>query len=143
MYTLILAVLLGIPVAHSYSIEDLEYLTEAIYFEARGESIQGQEAVAHVILNRVSDKRWPSTIKGVIIQRLQFSYRNGKAEDLMVGKSKRQWALAELIAHRALTGSKDPTDGATHYLRIEHSTDLSWYKKLEVTIKIGHHTFLR
>ena len=62
--------------------EDPEWycLTEAIYFEARGESFQGQVAVAEVILNRVDNDRWPDTICGVVNQgtgrkyACQFSY---------------------------------------------------------------------
>ena len=130
---------------HSYEVEDLEYLTGCIYFEARSESTAGQYAVAHVVMNRVADRRWGNTVKKVVTQRLQFSYRNGKsADDIIVGKNKEAWRKAELIAHNVLSGlHKDNTGGADHYLRIEHSTDLSWYKKLIHTKKIGHHDFYK
>ena len=139
--TIILSVVL---LTNSYTTEDLQYLTECIYFEARSESKEGQYAVAHVVLNRVADKRWPTTVKGVVTQRLQFSYRNGKTTDLILGKDIGAWQKAGLIAQEVLTGiAKDNTDGATHYLRIEHATDLSWYKKLKHTKEIGHHDFYK
>lgn len=50
-------------------------MTEALYFEARSESDQGQLAIGHVIMNRVADKRFPSTPCGVVHQ---GKYRNGK-----------------------------------------------------------------
>ena len=53
-------------------------LTEALYFEARGESLEGQIAVAEVILNRVDSPLYPRTVCGVVKQRggggCQFSY---------------------------------------------------------------------
>ncbi len=48
-------------------------LANVIYHEARGESRQGQIAVGYVVLNRVNDPRYPSTIERVIWQRNQFS----------------------------------------------------------------------
>lgn len=55
----------------------IEYIAEAIYAEARGESLEGQRAVAHVILNRMKDSRWPSTAKAVVRQPRQFVTRRG------------------------------------------------------------------
>jgi N-acetylmuramoyl-L-alanine amidase len=53
--------------------EDIRELANAIYHEARGESRQGQIAVGQVIMNRVRDSRFPSSVQGVIWQRGQFS----------------------------------------------------------------------
>ena len=56
----------------------LECLAKAVYFEARGEPLDGQRAVAEVILNRVDSPRFPSTVCGVVTQSnrggCQFSY---------------------------------------------------------------------
>ena len=55
-------------------------LAQAIYFESRGEPLDGQVAVAEVVLNRVHDRRFPSTVCGVTTQGVgsgrgcQFSY---------------------------------------------------------------------
>jgi spore germination cell wall hydrolase CwlJ-like protein len=52
----------------------LSCIAVAVYFEARGESMLGQRAVAEVILNRVADPRWPETACEVIKQKNQFSF---------------------------------------------------------------------
>lgn len=58
---------------------EMECLARAIYFEARGESLEGQLAVAEVIANRAESRRWPSTYCGVVKQRKQFSFvKNGR-----------------------------------------------------------------
>ena len=67
--------------------EQFTCLAEALYFEARGESIKGQVAVAEVILNRVESNKFPNTVCGVINQgtgrkyACQFTYTcDGRAE---------------------------------------------------------------
>lgn len=55
----------------------MECLARAVYFEARGESLEGQLAVAEVIANRAESSRWPSTYCGVVKQRSQFSFVKG------------------------------------------------------------------
>ena len=52
-------------------------LANAVYFEARGESIEGQLAVAEVVMNRASSGRYPPTLCGVVVQRSQFSFVRG------------------------------------------------------------------
>ena len=66
---------------------ELKCLSEALYFEARGEQIEGQIAVADVIINRKVSKRFPNTICGVVAEgshkrnACQFSYNcDGKLE---------------------------------------------------------------
>ena len=77
--------LLSLPVPKSN--KQMSCLAEALYFEARGEPIQGQLAVGEVILNRVEDTRYPSSICKVINQgtgrrfACQFTYTcDGKLE---------------------------------------------------------------
>ena len=121
-------------------------LAEALYFEARGESVKGQFAVAEVILNRVDSSRYPDTVCGVVNQgtgrkhQCQFSYTcDGIAEKIgepaafaRVGK------VAKLMidgAERKLTG------GATHY----HTKAVSprWARVFPRTATIGVHHFYR
>ncbi|MEM8753896.1 MAG: cell wall hydrolase [Pseudomonadota bacterium] len=121
-------------------------LTEAIYFEARGETTKGQFAVAEVILNRVDAKRWPDSVCGVVTQgtgrkyACQFTYTcDGKAE---IVANKDAFVKAAKIAKVMLNGqSRTLTDNATHY----HTTAVSprWSKKLERTTQIGVHIFYR
>jgi spore germination cell wall hydrolase CwlJ-like protein len=95
-------------------------LSEALYFEARGETVKGQFAVAEVILNRVDSPRYPSTICGVINQgtgakyACQFTYTcDGRAEVIAEPRAfERVGKVASIMAK----GAQRPlTKGATHY----------------------------
>ena len=113
----------------------LSCIAMAVYFEARGESTVGQRAVAEVIMNRVSDPRWPSSACEVVKQSRQFSfYKAGK-------KYKTDPSLyvqAEAVARGAMGGDTFNT-GALYY----HSTKVRpvWRHKLEVLGTIGSHVF--
>ena len=52
---------------------DRDLLAALIHAEARGESFEGQVAVATVVLNRVADPRWPDTVEAVVLQPGQFA----------------------------------------------------------------------
>jgi hypothetical protein len=121
-------------------------LSEALYFEARGESVKGQIAVAEVILNRVDDPAYPDSVCGVVNQgtgrkhACQFSYTcDGRAE---VVNEQSAYDRAAKIARLLMDGMpRDLTKGATHY----HATRVrpSWSKHLLKTAKIGSHVFYR
>ncbi|MEM0942755.1 MAG: cell wall hydrolase, partial [Pseudomonadota bacterium] len=121
-------------------------LTEALYFEARGESIEGQLAVAEVILNRVDSRRYPDTVCGVIRQGessgrgCQFSYRcDGLSDEMHERKARDQVGK---VAWVMLQGKpRIFTDDATHY----HTTSVNprWSRKLKRTTRIGDHIFYR
>lgn len=118
--------------------DSLQCLTEALYHEARGESVNGQRAVAEVILNRVDHPAFPRSVCGVVNQSGQFSYK-GK-----VGKMRERAALyrAQKIAAEALAGApRKLTGGATYF----HTTHVkpSWAKRFTRTTKIGSHIFYR
>jgi len=121
-------------------------LAEAIYFEARGEDVVGQYAVAEVILNRVDQNQFPNSVCKVVsegatkLHSCQFSYNcDGKPEYINDLKSyKRILKLANMVydgTARLLTG------GATFY----HSQDVSpsWTTKLKKTREIGRHIFYK
>lgn len=125
---------------------ELACLTEAVYFEARGESINGQIAVAEVILNRAESPIFPNTVCGVIKQgaqnlnRCQFSYKcDGEPEYMTERKAmKRAADVAILIMkgeRRSLSGD------ATHY----HAdyVDPYWASKLLKTATVGTHLFYK
>ena len=116
----------------------LQCLTEALYHEARGESVKGQRAVAEVILNRVDHPAFPKSVCGVINQPKHFSYK-GK-----VGKIRDRAAFqrAQRVASEALAGApRNLTGGATYF----HTTYAkpSWAKRFTRTTKIGAHVFYR
>ncbi|WP_123792342.1 cell wall hydrolase [Pacificibacter maritimus] len=126
--------------------EALECLTEALYFEARGESVKGQFAVAEVIMNRVSSAKFPNSVCGVIQQgtgkkyQCQFTYTcDGRAE---VIHEKSAWNRLSKIARLMLDGApRRLTEGATHY----HTTAVNprWARIFPRTASIGVHRFYR
>ena len=121
-------------------------LTEALYFEARGETIKGQFAVAEVIRNRVKSSRFPDSYCAVINQgtgrkyQCQFTYTcDGRPE---VFTEHAAHARVAKIARATLDGrSPDVTEGATFY----HTTAVrpSWSRKFTNTARFGVHLFYR
>jgi len=121
-------------------------LTEALYFEARGENRVGQVAVAEVILNRVDSPSYPDSVCGVVRQGqnqpkgCQFSFVcDGRVEHIGERKAfedlgKVAWVMLE-GKPRILTGK------ATHY----HAARVHprWAKRLVRTARIGDHIFYR
>lgn len=115
-------------------------LAEAIIFEARGEPDVGKAAVAHVILNRMKDSRWPNKIVDVIKQPHQFSYLKDKHKQSKPTAD--DWDTARKIAYDTIFGYiNSPVGDATHY----HAARVKpkWAKKLEPVAKIGQHIFYR
>jgi spore germination cell wall hydrolase CwlJ-like protein len=121
-------------------------LAEALYFEARGESIKGQFAVAEVIMNRVASSAYPDTVCGVVNQgtgrkfQCQFTYTcDGLAE---VINEKSAYERLKKIAHLMVNGGpRKLTAGATHY----HTKAVypRWARKFPRTATIGVHRFYR
>lgn len=126
--------------------DDWACLTEALYFEARGETIKGQFAVAEVILNRVDSPRFPNTVCSVVNQgtgrkfACQFTYTcDGRAEHFNNPKA---YEDVGKVARAALEGApRRLTSGATYY----HTTAVSprWSRKFRRTARIGVHLFYR
>lgn len=119
-------------------------LTEALYFESRGESLDGQSAVAEVILNRVDSPLYPRTVCGVVKQRggggCQFSYVCDGRTDRM--RETEAADLAGRIARAMLDNApRVLTEGATHF----HTKSVrpSWSKRFSRTASIGAHFFYR
>lgn len=118
-------------------------LTEALYFEARGESLDGQIAVAEVILNRKDSGLYPGTVCGVVKQRggggCQFSYVCDGRKKM---RERDAADLAGRIARAMLDGApRLLTDGATHF----HTRHVrpGWSKRFAHTTSIGAHLFYR
>ena len=113
----------------------LSCIAMAVYFEARGESTIGQRAVSEVIMNRVSDPRWPSSACAVVKQPKQFSFYK-KGVTYTVDPS--LYVRAEAVARGAMDGDTLNT-GALYY----HSTKVLpvWRHDLEALGTIGSHVF--
>ncbi|MDX1821748.1 MAG: cell wall hydrolase [Paracoccaceae bacterium] len=125
---------------------DMRCLSEALYFEARGESVRGQFAVAEVILNRVDSSLYPDTVCGVIHQgtgrkyQCQFTYTCDGIPDVIHEKA--AFDISARVASVMVNGApRALTDGATHY----HTSAVrpNWSRKFPRTATIGVHHFYR
>ncbi len=125
---------------------ELKCLSEALYFEARGEQIEGQIAVADVIINRKNSSYFPNTICGVVSEgshrrhACQFSYNcDGKLELIY---DKKTYGRIVKLSSMILNGAfSNVTKGATFFHASEVSP--SWSKKFKKTRKIGRHIFYK
>ena len=125
---------------------EMKCLAEAIYFEARGEALEGQYAVGEVIINRVLSKDFPNSVCGVIsegasrLNACQFSYNcDGKLETITEKKIyERILKLSKMLLEPS---ARFLTSGATFY----HSklVSPSWSKKFIKTNEIGNHVFYK
>lgn len=125
--------------ADNRSTREVACLAEAVYFEARGTGTAGEMAVAHVVVNRAEDPKFPDTVCGVVRQGCQFSYRcDGRSDAL---SDPRQRARAYAVAETVLAGDADPTKGALYF----HSAKAKpgWFAKRERVGKIGGNVFYR
>ena len=126
--------------------EQWRCLAEALYFEARGESVRGMFAVGEVIMNRVDSARYPNTLCGVINQgtgrkfACQFTYTcDGNAE---VIHEPAAWAKVGKVARLLVDGApRELTDGATHYHT--RAVNPRWARVFPRTTTIGSHHFYR
>jgi hypothetical protein len=126
---------------------ELQCLTQAVYYEARGESRDGQLAVAQVVVNRAKNPAYPRSICGVVFQgkgtgrACQFSF----ACDGSTGRrvEARAWARAEQVAQDVLSGNSPSVleARATHF----HTTGVrpSWSRTLVRVAQVGAHVFYR
>lgn len=123
-------------------------IATAIYFEARSEPIDGQVAVANVIVNRVRSEQFPDDPCGVVTQGKYWSghpvrnachwsfYCDGLPERIT---DQGAYTLALSIAIHAQTSLVDVTGGATYYHRDD--VDPYWVSGLTNTRTIGRHIF--
>ncbi|MGB5560412.1 MAG: cell wall hydrolase [Paracoccaceae bacterium] len=126
--------------------EEWNCLAEALYFEARGESVKGQFAVAEVILNRVASRRFPNSVCGVVHQgtgkrfQCQFTYNCDGNKEII--NEKAAWIRVGKVARLMLDGAPRPlTEGATHYHT--NAVNPRWSRKFSRTATIGVHYFYR
>lgn len=136
------AFLAGMPAASGDA--QWQCLAQAVYHEARGESVRGQFAVAEVILNRVDSPAYPRSVCSVVHQGggggCQFSYTCDGKPDATADRG--AWLQAGKIARLMLDGApRALTQGATHF----HTVGVrpSWANRFARTAAIGAHLFYR
>lgn len=113
---------------------DLLYLAQTITGEARGENLKGQIAVGAVVLNRVNDERFPSTIRDVVLERGQFT-------SVYDGQINYYYSDMALEAAKLALLGYDPTGGAFFFYNPEIATERVWITSREVVARIGEHIF--
>lgn len=128
-------------------VRSVQCLAEAIYYEARSESEDGQRAVAQVVLNRLRSPAYPGSVCGVVYQGpmragggCQFTFTCDGS--LRFAPSGSGWDRARRIAAAALGGSVyAPVGYATHY----HTQQVvpTWAYKLVKATVVGSHSFYR
>lgn len=114
---------------------NLYLISQVIYGEARGEPYEGQVAVGAVILNRVSDSRFPNTVAGVIYQSGAFTCVSDGQINLSPNST------AQKAAQDAINGW-DPTHGSVYYFNPNTATS-SWIWSRPQTVTIGKHIFCK
>lgn len=118
---------------------DMRCLAGAIYFEARGETLEGQLAVGRVIVNRAQSGRFPSSYCGVVYQPSQFSFVHGRGMP-RIREHSRGWRQAIAIARIAVEGSwKSPAKGALFF----HAARVSPRWRLTRLAQVDNHIFYR
>jgi len=119
--------------------KQMECLAGTVYFESKGEPLEGQLAVARVVLGREKSSRFPNSICGVVYQRSQFSFvRGGKMP--RIRKGTKAWRNAVAIAQIAQENSwKSPVEGALFF----HARYVQPRWKLKRIAAVDNHIFYR
>lgn len=114
-------------------------LAKAVYFEARGESLEGQLAVAQVVINRAASGRYPASLCGVVTQPRQFSFINrGKFPTPdMSSDAWRKAVAVSRVAQEKLAGTLAPDVLWYHASYVNPG----WGKRLRRSAQIGLHVF--
>lgn len=120
-------------------------LTQAVYFESRGEPVAGQYAVAEVVMNRVASSQFPDDVCAVTRQDLgpksydcQFSYECDGVPETMSEEAARM--RAERIAREVAEGGSNLTNGALYF---HAGSKPRWAYRFTQTFEVGRHRFYR
>lgn len=121
--------------------EEMRCLAGAVFFESRGEPLEGQLAVAQVIVNRTESGQFPSSYCGVVHQRSQFSFvRGGTMPRISTGSA--AWKRATAIARIAHQGLWDSKAGDSLYFHARYVKP-SWANRKVARATIDSHVFYR
>ena len=142
---IIAGVLMTHPELPEQPLEEVLCVTEAIWFESRGEPVAGKYAVAHVINNRVKSNRFPNTHCEVVNQPYQFSYLNDSRPTVIVNNSidalALEWSVRIAIDITNQRLGSDFTFGSDHYFN-PYKANPSWRHYGEEVAMVGNHLFL-
>jgi spore germination cell wall hydrolase CwlJ-like protein len=123
----------------AFHARSLDCLARNVYYEARGESLAGQYAVAEVTMNRRHSPFYPKTVCEVVYQREAFSWTGRDELDEPGGPA---WGRARRVAEDVYYQRRPPAlHGVTHF----HATYVQpdWSKERRRVARIGRHVFYR
>jgi spore germination cell wall hydrolase CwlJ-like protein len=123
--------------------EQANCIAVAVYHEARGESLEGQLAVARVIMNRAASGKYPASWCGTVKQPWQFSFVNPRTgQHPAVNETSASWAKAVAITRLAVSNAVPSLENDVLWY---HATYVApgWGKRLNRAQKIGTHIFYR
>ena len=116
-------------------------LATAVYFEARGETLEGQLAVARVVMNRAASGRYPSSWCATVKQPAQFSFvRRGLFPS--VDANCDAWRKAQAIARLAVSNAVPSLSNDVLWYHANYVAP-SWGRRLTRATQIGTHIFYR
>ncbi|HYU96535.1 MAG TPA: cell wall hydrolase, partial [Sphingomicrobium sp.] len=117
-----------------------ECLANAVYFEARGEPLRGQLAVAEVVMNRAASGRYPASLCGVVAQPAQFSFvRRGRMP--RADRASEAWRRAVGVARVAAEGMAPRLLPPSCLWYHANYVSPSWGHRLAESARIGLHIF--
>ena len=123
--------------------EQAHCLAVAVYHEARGESLEGQLAVANVVINRANSGKYPDSWCKVVKQPWQFSFVNPRTGRYpAVNVNSQSWINAQAIARIAASKTASEVDPDVLWYHADYVAP-SWGKRLQLVEKIGTHIFYR
>jgi len=121
--------------------EEANCIATAVYFEARGESLEGQLAVARVIMNRAASGQYPASWCSVVKQPAQFSFvRHGRFPAIKTASA--AWARAQGITRLAMANVIPSLSDDVLWYHANY-VNPSWGHRLSMVQKIGQHIFYR
>ncbi|WP_296306564.1 cell wall hydrolase [Erythrobacter sp.] len=121
--------------------EEMRCLAGAVYFEARGEPLAGQLAVAQVIINRTEDGRFPRSYCGVVAQPGQFSFMRGRRMPA-IREASAAWDRAVAVAHIADKGLWESAAGRAVFFHARYVKP-GWTRSKTRLAQIDTHIFYR
>jgi spore germination cell wall hydrolase CwlJ-like protein len=128
---------------------EAECLAQVMYYEARGEGVQGQKAVAEVVLQRTKSRDYPETVCGVVYEGTQPGRRDCQFSFACDGTLRRPrdrgaWSRVRVLAERIMAGDVK-LSGVTHNATAYHSIDIApaWAEGMIKTAEIGNHVFYK
>jgi spore germination cell wall hydrolase CwlJ-like protein len=121
--------------------QEINCLSETIYYEAGNESYEGKLAVAAVVINRTKSKLFPSSICSVVYQKTGNIYQFSWVGTKKYVKNIYSWEESQMVAKKAFTESNIHHTIQKSNALFYHNTSVDPKWKLKFIVKIGNHLF--